>query len=143
MLITLIVLLSLDPTSNQQKSSYSFIWDNYKDILAVLVLNATMLLLGYLGEIRPKAHVLFVFAGIIPFLAYFNKIFNTFVLPNEKKPEYISRRKLFFYFFGIWSLYAIAAMLPYEMKNTMYNILDLFAKNFLGVFLVYLIKTHA
>jgi hypothetical protein len=34
-------------------------------------------------------------------------------------------------------MYGIVAFLPYEQKNTAYNILDLFAKNGFGIFLAY------
>jgi bacteriorhodopsin len=36
-------------------------------------------------------------------------------------------------------VYGIAALLPYNVKNAMYNILDLFAKNFFGIFLAYVL----
>ena len=49
--------------------------------------------------------------------------------------------KLFLYFFFFWSLYGVAALFPYDIKNSFYNILDLFAKNFFGLFLSYLIIT--
>jgi bacteriorhodopsin len=143
MLITFIILLSLNPQANNIPSLPEFIKDNKRGILSILLLNAMMLLLGYLGELSPKSNLLYVFAGMIPFLAYFYKIYNQYVTPNRDKPSYVPRDKTFFYFFGIWSLYAVAALMPYQLKNTMYNILDLFAKNFLGVFLVYLIKTRA
>jgi bacteriorhodopsin len=38
-------------------------------------------------------------------------------------------------------MYGIAALLPYNLKNSIYNILDLFAKNFFGLFLTYIIIT--
>jgi hypothetical protein len=38
-------------------------------------------------------------------------------------------------------LYGVAAVLPYGSKNAMYNVLDLFSKNFFGLFLGYLIYT--
>jgi hypothetical protein len=43
--------------------------------------------------------------------------------------------------FGIWSLYGVAAWFPSALKNASYNILDIFAKNFYGVFLSYLFIT--
>jgi bacteriorhodopsin len=36
---------------------------------------------------------------------------------------------------GFWALYGLFALLNYTAKNVSYNILDLFAKNFFGVFL--------
>ena len=143
MLITFMILLSLNPEATNIPSLPEFIKENRTDILAVVFLNAMMLLLGLLGEITPKSNLVYVFAGMIPFLMYFYKIYNHFVKPNKDKPSYIPRDKVFFYFFIIWALYAVAALMPYNAKNIMYNILDLFAKNFLGVFLVYLIKTRA
>jgi bacteriorhodopsin len=47
----------------------------------------------------------------------------------------------FWYFFIFWALYGVAAILPYFIKNIFYNILDLFAKNFFGLFLAYIIFT--
>ena len=41
--------------------------------------------------------------------------------------------------FSIWFLYGIAAMFNFRLKNAGYNILDLFSKNFYGLFLSYLI----
>ena len=41
---------------------------------------------------------------------------------------------------AVWSMYAVAALLPYGPKNVMYNCLDLVSKNAFGAFLsVYLI----
>jgi len=142
MLITFIVLLGLNPEAEKIPSLSEFLTSNKKTLLSVVVLNALMLLLGYLGEITPKSNTIYVVAGMIPFLAYFYSIYNNYVKPNKDLPSYLPREKTFFYFFGIWALYAVAALMPYQQKNTMYNILDLFAKNFLGLFLVYLIQSH-
>ena len=48
--------------------------------------------------------------------------------------------KLFYYMFIIWGIYGIAALMPIYTKNNMFNILDIFAKNFLGLYLYYRIK---
>ena len=37
----------------------------------------------------------------------------------------------------IWSLYGVAAMLPSNYKNFSYNILDIFSKNFYGLYIAY------
>jgi bacteriorhodopsin len=47
--------------------------------------------------------------------------------------------KIYTYFLVFWSLYGVVAVLPYTLKNTIYNVLDLFSKNFFGLFLSYLI----
>ena len=41
---------------------------------------------------------------------------------------------LFYYFVVVWALYGVAALMSYKWKNVGYNILDLFSKNFFGLF---------
>jgi hypothetical protein len=48
-------------------------------------------------------------------------------------------KKIFYYFFITWSLYGFAALMPYHYKNISYNILDLFAKNFFGLYLAFIL----
>ena len=57
---------------------------------------------------------------------------------SEKNSGYV----FYIYFLFFWSLYGVAALLPYYVKNTLYNILDLFAKNFFGIFLAYIIYEY-
>jgi hypothetical protein len=47
--------------------------------------------------------------------------------------------EIFLYFLIVWSIYGVAALMSYKTKNIMYNILDLFAKNFFGLYLGYVI----
>jgi len=56
---------------------------------------------------------------------------------KENKENY----NIFFLMFFIWGLYGIAAIFNYKIKNTFYNILDIFSKNFFGLFLSYLVYT--
>ena len=97
-------------------------------ILVVLALNGLMLLFGYLGEIKALPIYWSVGAGFVPFFIYFYII-------HEK----YGGSPLFYYFFFVWLLYGVAAMLPYKEKNMSYNVLDLFAKNFFGIFLGYVL----
>jgi hypothetical protein len=107
------------------------VWNQeWKTIVPILCLNWLMLLFGYLGEIALLPIKLSVTAGFIPFLMYFYMIYINYVKDNTA---------LFYYFFIFWALYGVAAMLSYKMKNNGYNILDLFAKNFFGIFLTYLL----
>jgi hypothetical protein len=94
-----------------------------------------MLLFGYLGEMKVISVVFSVLLGFIPFLTYYYIIYTNYVSENTK--EY----SIFIYFFCFWSLYGVAAFLPYYAKNIMYNVLDIFSKNFFGIFLVYIIYT--
>jgi len=99
-------------------------------IITVLLLNWLMLFLGYLGEIR-TIPIYGVLLGFIPFLMYYYIIYKKYV--ND------AGAKLFYYFFIVWCFYGIVALFPYKIKNICYNVLDLFSKNFFGLFLTYLI----
>ena len=101
-----------------------------------------MMLIGLAGELG-LAHVLLTAAiGFIPFVAYFWHIWNRYVA-NQPGAQLGHYKIIFWYFVGFWSLYGVAAFLPHTAKNVMYNILDIFAKNILGVILVYIIwKYH-
>ena len=50
---------------------------------------------------------------------------------------------LYPFMYVVWALYGVAAMLPSLWKNVMYNVLDLFAKNFYGMYVSWLILTRA
>ena len=88
-----------------------------------------MLIFGYLGEINVISTVKANILGFIPFFIYFSMIYNNFA------KNFSFGRITFIVFFGLWLLYGVAAFLPYNTKNVCFNILDLFAKNFFGVFL--------
>jgi len=139
MLITLILYLiylkSKEENSTKELEFFSLINENSKVILQVALLNWLMLLFGYLGETKIIPVLLGVFLGFIPFLIYYYLIYNNYVSENE------TGKKIFWYFFFFWSLYGVVALLPYYTKNAFYNILDLFAKNFFGLFLTYIILT--
>jgi hypothetical protein len=93
-----------------------------------------MLIFGYLGDINIISTLTSVLLGFIPFIIYYFIIYINYVRTQ-------TGFNLFLYFFVFWSLYGVAALFPYYLKNSFYNILDLFAKNFFGVFLSYIILT--
>jgi len=137
MLVSLIVyLIYLNKKEENKTNELDFLTvmkENSNIIIPVVVLNWLMLLFGYLGEIKAIPVLLGVFLGFIPFLIYYYLIYVNYV--NQNSSGYL----LFWYFFFFWSLYGFVAVLPYYVKNAFYNILDLFAKNFFGIFLSYII----
>jgi hypothetical protein len=139
MLITLMVyLIYLDKRVENKTGDlelFSLLKENSDVFVPVVVLNWLMLLFGYLGETGTIPVLLGVFIGFIPFLIYYYMIYVNYV--SENTNGYL----LFWYFFFFWTLYGFVAMLPYYIKNAFYNILDLFAKNFFGIFLSYIIFT--
>jgi len=140
MLITLISYLifleAKDKNQTQNLTLMSLLKTNYKIIVPILFLNWMMLLFGYIGEAKVIPIVYSVLLGFIPFLIYYYMIYKNFVFKNT------IGYTIFMYFFFFWSLYGVAAFLPYYTKNVLYNILDLFSKNFFGIFLAYIIFTN-
>lgn len=123
---------------NMETSSLDFITillENSRVITYVLFLNWLMLLFGYLGEMKYFSTTTSVFLGFIPFFIYYIIIYINYAVNSNLG------RKVFWYFFIIWLLYGIAALLPYYIKNSFYNILDLFSKNFFGLYFSYMILT--
>jgi hypothetical protein len=121
--------------NSESNLTFTGVWNKeWRTIVPILCLNWLMLLFGYLGEMAVLPIRLSVLLGFIPFLLYFYMIYTNYV---EGMNTY-----LFYYFFIFWALYGVAAMLPYKMKNNSYNILDLFAKNFFGIYLSYLLFTQ-
>jgi bacteriorhodopsin len=110
-----------------------FVQNNVGSIALVWTLNFAMLLSGLIGELGLLSAAVTTGIGFIPFAAYFGYIYENFVPAVEDDTDY--KRTLFFWFLGFWALYGLFALLNYTAKNVSYNILDLLAKNFFGVFL--------
>ena len=137
MLITLMIYLIYLNKKTENKINeldlFTLFKENSNIFISVLILNWVMLLFGYLGEMRIIPILLGVFLGFISFLIYYYIIYVNYVTQNTN--GYL----LFWYFFFFWSLYGVVAVLPYYIKNAFYNILDLFSKNFFGIFFSYII----
>jgi len=112
---------------------FTIIKKNAKTITYILVLNAIMLTFGLLNERHILNKYLAVSLGFIPFVALFYLIYENYAKYSEKGTT------LFTYFSSVWALYGVAALMPYHWKNSFYNILDLFAKNFFGLYLAYVL----
>lgn len=136
MLITLIFYLIYSYHREKGDTSkldfFRLLSENSSNITYILLLNWLMLIFGYLGEANILPTITGVMLGFIPFLLYYLIIYTNYVR-NQ------TGFNLFLYFFVFWSLYGVVALLPYYIKNAFYNILDLFAKNFFGLFLSYII----
>jgi len=139
MLVTLMIYLIFLNKKVENKTNeldlLTIFKENSNVFIPVLLLNWLMLFFGYLGEMKVIPVLLAVFLGFLPFLMYYYIIYINYV--NHNTNGYL----LFWYFFFFWSLYGVVAHLPYYIKNSFYNILDLFAKNFFGLFLSYIIFT--
>jgi bacteriorhodopsin len=142
MLVTLVAyIVYLNAPSSDSLSLFQILRENATPIVQILVLNWLMLLFGYLGEVGVMPLVTGVALGFAPFIAYFYIMYERFVANDANNNT--TGLKIYAYFLVFWSLYGIVAVLPYALKNTIYNVLDLFSKNLFGIFLSYLIVTSA
>ena len=117
----------------KSESFFTEIKNHWQLILQVSILNWLMLLSGYLGEKGVFSYLATTVVGFVPFFLMFYLIYKNFATKSSLG------QKIFWYFSGIWAIYGIAALFSYKIKNAMYNILDLFAKNFFGLFLAYVL----
>jgi bacteriorhodopsin len=130
MLITLSAFLNHNGNTSNRLTD--FLSNHKGSILKIVLLNAAMLFFGLVGEFGYLNPYLSTILGFIPFTLNFKYIKETF-LPSEDK----FKNGLFYWFVVFWALYGVCAVMNYTNKNTGYNILDIFAKNFFGLFLAY------
>lgn len=146
MLITLvayIIYLNSETREGKTLSLIQILRENAVPIAQIVGLNWLMLLFGYLGEVNVIPLIAGVVIGFLPFIAYFYIIYERFIKTTDEVAVNPTSMKIYAYFLVFWSLYGIVAVLPYTIKNTIYNILDLFSKNFFGLFLSYLIVSKS
>ena len=138
MLVSTIVFMEYLRIKQENKDSFTlieFIKTRKQDILIIATLNLGMLVFGFLGEIGVLSVYKSVAFGTIPFVMSFKFIYDNYARHTELG------KGLFWVMFTLWSLYAVAACLPVVGKNALYNILDVFAKNFYGLFIYYYVTT--
>lgn len=102
-------------------------------LAAIVLLNWCMLYFGYMSETGVMGTRLATFLGFIPFTLMFYLIYENYAKHTEWG------KLAFVYFVVVWALYGVAALMAYKVKNTFYNVLDVFSKNFFGLFLAYMI----
>lgn len=112
---------------------FDFLKDHKKNIILIATLNFFMLLFGLLSELGKINMKYGISLGFLFFCCTFYMIYEKYAKHTE------SGKKLFLFLFFVWSLYGFSAMLPIIPKNTYYNLLDVVAKNFYGLFIYYYI----
>ena len=114
---------------NRDLSFGSAITENLDILSWIFALNTLMLFFGYIAERGIISFESGAFFGFAPFFAMFYLIYENFAKTSDIGVS------TFIYFAGVWGLYGLASLMSYTYKNMAYNILDLFAKNFFGIFL--------
>lgn len=140
MLFTTIVFLrykeyieNKDTTSLKALTVAKFLRENEANILTIFAANLGMLVFGYLGEIGVISRATAFGAGFVAFAVSFSVIYNEYARKSQQG------KHLFVFLLGIWSLYGFAFLLDPAAKNITFNFLDIIAKNFFGLYLVYVI----
>jgi len=105
-------------------------------LLEIFFFNFCMLAFGFLGE----TGTLDRYTALVLGTACFARSF--YVLYKEFADKSIIGKQLFSILFVIWGLYGVAFMTPVVQKNIGYNILDIIAKNFFGLYLFYKISVQ-
>lgn len=111
----------------------SFLEEHWHNVLLVFGFNLIMLGFGYAYERGVLDLTTSTILGFVGFAGSFYIMWDSFA---SKSPENYA---LYGFMFVVWALYGFAALLNPKWKNVSYNLLDVVAKNFYGVFLSYLI----
>jgi bacteriorhodopsin len=139
MLFTTTVFYDYQSKTDEEKKTMSiqqFLQENWKSLLIIGVFNFMMLFYGYLYERNIIDLTTSTVLGFAGFAGSFYVMYDKFA---SKTPKNIP---LYLFMFIVWGLYGIAAMFTPAWKNISYNILDIIAKNFYGVFLGYLVLSN-
>lgn len=133
MLFSTMIYYDYKNTPDEQHSLRSFFERHWKEVLLVFAFNLVMLGFGYGFERGVLDLVSSTLLGFVGFAGSFYVIWDSFASKNPD--NYL----LYAFMFIVWFLYGIAALFTPKWKNVSYNLLDVVAKNFYGVFLSYLI----
>lgn len=101
-------------------------------LLIVLLLNYAMLISGYMGETRVIERSMACAIGFVFFGIMFGYIWTMF-MSGQKVIGFASMLS-FGVFLSVWAMYGIVFLLDEKTKNVAFNILDLIAKAFVGIF---------
>ena len=138
MLLTTIMYLKYEENMQNNPDKVltfcDFIKENKQNIIKISICNLLMLLFGYLGETGRISKTMSLTIGFIFFGIAFHTIYNEYAIYSE------NGKNMFKFIFSIWLLYGVAAMFNSITKNHMFNTLDIFAKNFFGLYLYYKAK---
>jgi bacteriorhodopsin len=111
-----------------------FIRLNKMKMYRIFVNNFFMLVCGLLVEMN----MINMYLGISIGFYFFYQTFS--IIRTYTKNNVINYR-LYIFLVIVWGLYGFAAMLSNKNKNISYNLLDLVAKNFYGLYIFFLIKS--
>jgi bacteriorhodopsin len=135
MLFTTVLFYAYNSQTEEEKEEdpltlEEFVRQNKGTIAIIFAFNLAMLAFGYMAEIGVLGLASSTFFG---FLALAGSFYTMWGFVGEN----FQNRLLYGFMLFVWSLYGVAALLKPTWKNVSYNILDVFSKNFYGIFLAY------
>jgi bacteriorhodopsin len=136
MLFTTIVYMEYNNVKNKGEllDVKKFIHLNKMKMYKIFINNFFMLVCGLLVELD----ILNMYLGISIGFYFF---YQTFKIIHTYTKNNIINDRLYTFLVIVWGLYGFAAMLSNKNKNISYNLLDLVAKNFYGLYIYFLIKS--
>jgi hypothetical protein len=117
------------PRTSFFKTIGDFIRENKADVAIIFAANVFMLATGALGEIGALPLIPATLLGFGGLAVSFATIYRKFAKDTRVG------RTMFAFLATIWSAYGVAFLFPTAAKNITFNVLDVFAKNFFGVYL--------
>jgi hypothetical protein len=111
-----------------------FTKQNFKQIAGIVILNFLMLLFGFLAEVGIMDRWMAFVLGTGALCGSFGIIYYNYAQFSKKT------QNIFWIMFSLWAMYGVAFLFPPVSKNLGYTALDVFAKNFFGIFLYYIIQ---
>tara|TARA_Y100000816_G_C25966857_1_gene504506 strand:+ start:228 stop:914 length:687 start_codon:yes stop_codon:yes gene_type:complete len=135
MLISTVMYMKYNTSKDKKRDlkTEDVIEEDKDNIIKFVFYNFLMLLFGLLGEMNILSKMISFPLGFLFFYLSFKEIYDNYVGDNS------INKYLFNFLFVTWSLYGVAALLDFNLKNISYNILDLISKNFYGLFIFYII----
>jgi len=119
MLLTLCVVLGMCTNKKVQ----------LRTMIAIVTFNYIMLYSGYLGETKAISRFVATAVGFTGFFAMFTLVYITLVRPKYCLENYV----MFSVYLTIWGLYGVVYLFEESYKNIAMNVLDCFAKCFVGL----------
>lgn len=108
-----------------------FLRSEWKHLAAMALANAGMLLAGYAAERGALTRSAGAALGFAAFIATMSILWRRYAKRTARG------RRLFAFVSVTWAIYGAAFMLDPASKNVAYNLLDVVAKNFFGLFLAW------
>ncbi len=124
--------LEQDPESTPLRLS-EIVKQYSESITRIILSNLAMLSIGYLYETGQMSKPVAFAYGLIFLVNTFSIIYSDTGRNKSAKSNII-----FFTMFLLWSIYGMAFLLPTAKKNAIFNIVDLFSKNFFELYIAIL-----